>query len=166
MSGQAPELGDQRREQSVSQLVVRVEQLHEDWSGQRQRLGRLDGGCRCRPRLTVEEGELPKEVGGMQRRDDGLVPLRGGKHDLHRARGDDVQRIARVALVEDHLVAPKSADTQMIGHRFEHAALASKEERALAQAVDREPIIGHRCGTPPEAPWALDRDLAARCAAV
>ena len=87
----------------------------------------------------------------MQGGDDRLVPFRGGKHDLHRARGDDVQRVPGIALVEDHLVAPESTNAQMVGHRLEHATLAAEEERTLAEAVDREPIVGHRSGDPSHA---------------
>src|SRR5437870_6233758 len=39
----------------------------------------------------------------------------------------------------------------MVGHRLEHATLAAEEERTLAEAVDREPIVAHRGGDPSHA---------------
>ena len=59
-----------------------------------------------------------------------------------------MQRVTRVALVKDDFVAPEAANAQVTGDGLQDAALAAEEEWTLAEAVDREPIVGHRGGNP------------------
>ena len=60
----------------------------------------------ARARRPVEQRQRPEELLGPQRREDGLDAGVRRAGDLDPAAQHDVQRVARVALVEDHLPAP------------------------------------------------------------
>ena len=86
-----------------------------------------------RPRRPVQQGELAEEVARAQGGDDRLLALRRWQDDLDRAVADHVQRITRVALVEDHLVAsevPASKPADDVAQRLITHVL---EQRAAAE---------------------------------
>ena len=58
------------------------------------------------------------------------------QHDLHRARFDDVQGVAGVALVEDHLVPPEAADPQRVDADRQRLFVHAGEERAASKRID------------------------------
>ena len=152
-------------EQRVAQARDRVEQLAEDRPRQDQRLGRLERGGRGRARRAVEQRQLAEEVARPQRGDDRLLPFRRGQHDLDRAGADDVQRVARVALVQDHFVAPEAAHAQSARQRLQawswsarsnsgqlrerrrSAKLASISGGPLPAVVDARHDAGQAAGT-------------------
>ena len=107
--GEASQLGRHSGEEGDPQPAILVEQLLERRPAEAQRLDRLDGGGRRGMRRTVEQRQLAEEVAGLEGGDDRLVPLGRWQHDLHGAGGHDVQRVAGIALVKDHLVAPEAS---------------------------------------------------------
>src|SRR5205085_12232995 len=58
---------------------------------------------RRRSRAGVEEGELAEHLPRAQDRQEVLPAVGGGAAELHLAVRDDVELVARVALVEEHL---------------------------------------------------------------
>src|SRR5450759_3838283 len=83
---------------------------------------------------AVEQRELAEEITRAQRGDDGLVfALWRGQHDLHGTRLDDVERVARVALVEDRLVAAVAARPQRIDADGQRAIIHLRKERAASE---------------------------------
>ena len=107
--GQPAQLAGQGRQQGVAGGRLGVDQQPESLARQDQRLGRLEGDRRRRARRPVEQGQLAEEGARPDGGQDRLVALLGRQHDLDRPGGDDEQRVARVALVEEDLVAPEAA---------------------------------------------------------
>ena len=113
VAGEPAQLHDEAGEQRPAEGRLGLDQLVEPVPAQDERLGRLDRDGRRRVGRTVEEGELAEEVAARQGGDDrALLALGRRQDDLHRARLDDVQRVARVALVEDRLVLPVAPDPE------------------------------------------------------
>ncbi len=100
--------------------------------------------ARRRARRTVEQGQLSEEVAAAQRGDDGLLALHAGQHDLHGARADDVQRVAGIALVEDGLVAPEAATSELPGDVEQRTLVGALEQERIAQAGDDELLVHRR----------------------
>ncbi len=63
---------------------------------------------------------------------------------------DDVERITRVALVEDDLVAPELSTPEPSGHRDQPSVVDVLEERAPTEDIGRERVIHH--GSPIDRP--------------
>ena len=91
LPGEPPQLAGQADEERVPEAGVAVEQLAEAVAGQGPRLaGFQRHGCR-RARLTVEQSQLPEGVPSAKRRDDGLLAVMAGQHDLDGAAAHEVQ---------------------------------------------------------------------------
>ena len=113
-----------------------------------ERLGRLDRDDRRRVRRAVEDRQLAEELARAEDRDDRrLGALVARQDDLDRAAGEDEQRIARVALVEDGLAPAEPADRGGRRTRASMAAssaapnspLARRASLAIASSPSRHP---------------------------
>ena len=81
-------------EEAGEGVVAEAEQL---------RLGDGRGGHRAR--AGVEEAELAEHLAGAEDRDEVLAAVGARAAELDLALGDDVERVAPVALVEEHVAA-------------------------------------------------------------
>ena len=116
-----------------------LDELVEAVAAQDERLGRLDRDGGRGVRRAVEQGQLTEEVAPGERRDDrAFLALGRRQDDLDRARLDDVERVARVALVEDRLVLAIAPDPERRGAQGERLVVDLREERAAAERLDRE----------------------------
>ncbi len=120
-----------------------VDQEAEPIARQDQRLGRLERDRGGRAGRAVEEGQLAEEVAGPHRRQDRLVALLGGQHDLHGAGGDDEQRVARVALVEQDLAASEPAGPETGREPLEGGPIETGEQGDPLERLDRLPDPVH-----------------------
>ena len=82
-----------------------VDELPEPVTREDQGLRRLDRRGGRRARRAVEQRERSEELARAERGEDRLDARVGWARDLHPARQNDVQRVAGIALVEDHLAA-------------------------------------------------------------
>ena len=104
------------------------------WESERKR-GLGDGGDGRRPRAGVEERQLAEHLAGAEDRQQVLAAVRGGAAELHLALGDDVELVARVALVEEHLAATQP----VLAHRGAQCSgrlvVEGTEQRRLPEYV-------------------------------
>ena len=122
-----------------------------------------DGGDRRRARAGVEQRQLAEHLARAEDRQQVLPAVGGGAAQLHLAVGDDVQLVALVALVEQHVPAAQPG----VGHRCAQGGrglvVEGAEQRSLAQHV-----VVH--GGPPSSsvvgprPSVWPYDHASRCA--
>jgi hypothetical protein len=143
LPGEAPQLGGQARKERYPKPWILVDELLEWSAGETQGLDRLHGSGGGGVRRAVEQRKLAEEVAGSKGGDDRLVALRGWQDDLHRSGGHHVERVARIALVEDDLVAPESAPNHGSCKSAQSHGLDMREEGALLQAGDREFLVPH-----------------------
>ena len=130
-------------EECVAQRGLGRDELAEAAPGQGQGLRRLECDRGRRPGGPVEQGQLTEERAGVDRRDDRLVTLLGRQADLDRAGRDDEQRVAGVALVEEHLAAPEPAAAHLARQADQVVLAQAREQRTTGQGHDhRVPIAG------------------------
>ena len=83
----------------------------------------------------VEQRQLAEHLAGAQDREQVLAAVGGGAAELHLALGDDVELVALVALVEQHLAASQPR----LGHRGAQGGgrlvVERAEQRRLAKYV-------------------------------
>jgi hypothetical protein len=139
VAGQPAQLPGERPDQRAAEPGLRVEQPLEVRSAEDQRLGRLQRDHGRRVRLAVEQRELAEEVSGAQRGEDrGLGRVGRGQDDLHRAGGDDVQRVPGIALVEHRLVPPVAARPQAGETGVHGVDVDPLEQHAAGQRLSRK----------------------------
>ncbi len=144
--GEPPELADQAGEEGSPQVRVLVDEAVEGVAAEDEGLGRLERDRGRRVLLAVEQGELAEEVAGIEGGDDrALLALGIGKHDLHGAALDDVQRVAGITLVEDRLVPPVAPVAQRFGAAHQGLVVDPREEDAVPQRLhgNRPLVRGH-----------------------
>ena len=93
---------------------------------------RADRGGRAR--RAVEQRQLAEEAPGRTVARMASSPSSDGRQDLDRARGDDEQRIARIALVEQDLASPEAPGPQPRGEALQAGRVQPREELAPARA--------------------------------
>jgi UTP-glucose-1-phosphate uridylyltransferase len=121
---EAGEPSDREPEQAKTEGAVALEQVLDGRGREDQALGRLGCGDGGGAGGAVDDCDLAEEIA---RPDDGEHALfaRLGWHDhLEVATADDVQRVARVAPVEDDLATPVCATAQ---HRLEQLSLVRRQ---------------------------------------
>ena len=103
--------------------------------GQRgeRRVGHRGDGRRAR--AGVEQGQLAEHLAGAEDREEVLAAVAGGAAELHLAVDDDVEPVAGVALVEEHVAAAQLR----LAHRATQGGgglvVERAEERRLTQYV-------------------------------
>ena len=139
VAGEAPQLGDEAREQRAPQARLRLDQLVERGTTEDEGLRGLDRRGGGGVRRAVEERELAEEVAPRERGDDrALLALGRREDDLDRPGLDDEQGVTGVALVEDRLAAPEAADAKPLGARSEGLVVDLREQRATPKGIDAE----------------------------
>ena len=107
--------------------------------GERRVGDRGDGGG---ARARVEQRQLAEHLAGAEDRQQVLAAVGGGAAELHLAVGDDVELVALVALVEQHLAAAQPG----LGHR-RRSAVAASSSRALKSGAWRSTSLSTRCSS-------------------
>ena len=146
--GEAADLGGERREERLPHHRLGCDQLAEAIARKDVGLRRLDGDRGRGARRSVEQGELAEEVARTERREDRLVARIGGQGDLDGTRHHDEQRVARVAEVEDRLVAPKPPDPHPLKQAPETALVEPAEQRNRGEGVAHGPDVDHAAIVP------------------
>ncbi len=92
-------------------------------------------GHRRRARTRVEQRQLAEHLAGAEDRQQVLAAVAGGAAQLHLALGDDVELVAGVPLVEEHLAATQPDRAERAAQRSGRLVVERVEQRCLTQDV-------------------------------
>lgn len=93
----------QRFEESLPDLRMTLESGGKSRARQEDQRRWLDNRCRSRTRSSINQREFPESVPGVESGEDDLISVFGRDEHLDQPLTDDVERFARVPLVEDDL---------------------------------------------------------------
>ena len=122
-------------EQAAGDDGATLEPAQEVLVGQRGEGAVGDGGDGGRARTRVEERELAEHLAGAEDRQQVLAAVAGGAAQLHLAVEDDVELVAGVALVEEHVAAAQAVLAHRGAQRRGGLVVEGAEERCLAEHV-------------------------------
>ena len=99
-------------------------------------VGAGDGGRRRRAGARVEEAELTEHLAGAEYGEQVLAAVGGAAAELHLAGGDDVEPIAGLALLEQHVTTFDARTRHALKKSLRILVAQRSEEGGLTHNID------------------------------